>query len=79
VRERPGEFDVPALVAALRERLPAYVVPRYVDVIDTFPRTSSGKLCRRTLREMPLLGDTFDRKHDLVHSRSANPVTPPAD
>lgn len=40
-----------ALRAWVREKLPPYAVPRRVDVLDAFPRTTSGKIDRRALSE----------------------------
>lgn len=43
----------PALVtrlrAALRSRLPAYMQPRHIELLDALPRTSSGKIDRHAL------------------------------
>jgi carnitine-CoA ligase len=76
VPETPGELDPESLVAALRERLSLYMLPRYVDVVSDLPRTDTGKLSRHTLRQMPLTPGTFDRKadrrlDDLTRSRPA--------
>jgi crotonobetaine/carnitine-CoA ligase len=64
VAETPGALDAESLVAVLRERLSVYMLPRYVDVVGELPRTHNGKISRRTLRQMPLTPDTFDRKAD---------------
>jgi long-chain acyl-CoA synthetase len=39
------------LVAFARERLAAYKLPRSIEFLDEFPRTSSGKVLKRVLRE----------------------------
>ncbi|CAM5226772.1 hypothetical protein SSPIM334S_04395 [Streptomyces spiroverticillatus] len=43
--------DVPALRAALADRLPAYLVPDELTVVDRLPLTASGKVDRRALTE----------------------------
>jgi long-chain acyl-CoA synthetase len=49
---RPGH-DVPAddLVDHCRQRLAAYKSPRRVEIIDELPKTLSGKILRRELRD----------------------------
>ena len=49
---RPGEsIEVPALIAALRERLDGYKVPKAVIVAAELPRTSTGKIQKNVLRD----------------------------
>ncbi|MEV6671596.1 AMP-binding protein [Streptomyces sp. NPDC051162] len=51
---RPGAEPAAAeLVAHCRERLAAYKVPREVRVLAELPRTTSGKILRRELRDDP--------------------------
>jgi non-ribosomal peptide synthetase-like protein len=42
-------LDRAAVLAALRSRLPAYMVPSFLDVVTAFPRLASGKLDRKRL------------------------------
>jgi acyl-CoA synthetase (AMP-forming)/AMP-acid ligase II len=44
----PREDDV---IAWARERIAAFKAPKSIDVIDAFPRTATGKVLRRQLRE----------------------------
>jgi long-chain acyl-CoA synthetase len=49
---RPGHTATPdELVAFCRERMAAYKYPRRVEVLDELPKTVTGKLLRRELRE----------------------------
>jgi long-chain acyl-CoA synthetase len=49
---KPGHTTAPAeLVAFCRERLAAYKYPREVELLDELPKTATGKILRRDLRE----------------------------
>lgn len=48
----PGHAASPAeLIDYSRDRLAAYKYPREVEIVDSLPRTATGKLLRRRLRE----------------------------
>ena len=49
---RPGErVEADELIAFCRERMAAYKYPRVVEFVDELPRTASGKVLRRVLRD----------------------------
>ncbi len=49
---RPGEgVEAEELIAFCRERMAAYKYPRVVEFVDELPRTASGKVLRRALRD----------------------------
>jgi long-chain acyl-CoA synthetase len=49
---RPGTTATPEeIVAFARERLAAYKYPRTVEVVDELPKTTTGKILRRQLRD----------------------------
>jgi crotonobetaine/carnitine-CoA ligase len=50
------------LLAVLADRLPRYMVPRYVRVLEILPKTSSGKIQKHILRGEGVTGETFDRE-----------------
>ncbi len=51
-RPGPATFEaVQALRSQLAERVPAYMVPRRVELLETFPLTANGKVDRQRLRE----------------------------
>jgi carnitine-CoA ligase len=62
VPAEPGAVDAAALVEALMERVPRFMVPRYVDVVRELPQTPSGKLSRSLLRGLPLTDSTYHRQ-----------------
>jgi fatty-acyl-CoA synthase len=51
-----GEIDEDALVAHARERLAGYKLPRRIHVTEELPKTPTGKVLKRQLRER-LAGD----------------------
>ncbi|HEX2303299.1 MAG TPA: fatty acid--CoA ligase, partial [Gaiella sp.] len=44
------------LVAFARERLAGYKLPRSIEFVDELPRTPSGKVLKRVLRERYAVG-----------------------
>jgi long-chain acyl-CoA synthetase len=51
---KPGaRAETDELIAFCRERLAAYKCPRRIDVLDELPKTVSGKILRRELRDAP--------------------------
>ena len=57
----PGSADPTVLRAFLRDRLPAYMVPSYVTLVDAIPLTPSGKADRRALPAPVPGGETDGR------------------
>jgi acyl-CoA synthetase (AMP-forming)/AMP-acid ligase II len=51
VPRAPGVPDPDELIAFARERLAGYKLPRSVELVDELPRTPSGKVLKRELRE----------------------------
>lgn len=57
---RPGGELAPAdLAAYLSERLPAFMVPKFITVVDELPKTPSGKVRKHSLREAGLDDGTW--------------------
>jgi len=50
VREPGAVLDEAALIAALRERIAAFKVPRRIHVVDELPRNTMGKVQKNVLR-----------------------------
>ena len=49
---KPGHATTPEAIAAFaRERMAAYKYPRLVEIVDELPKTMSGKILRRALRD----------------------------
>lgn len=50
--ERETDFDAAAVLSHLRGRLASYKVPKQVTVVEALPRTPTGKILTRRLREL---------------------------
>jgi carnitine-CoA ligase len=60
---RPGQrLEAPDLVAYLSERLPRFMVPRYVEILDGLPKTPTEKIQKALLRESGVGEGTWDRQ-----------------
>ena len=64
-----GQVEPAELVAWLAERVPHYMVPRYVRVVEELPKTASGKLQKHVLRSEGLADGTWDRERAGVRLR----------
>jgi crotonobetaine/carnitine-CoA ligase len=59
------------------DRLPYYMVPRYFEIIDEFPRTASAKIRKSELRERGSSAATWDRIANGVDVRRTGLVAVP--
>ncbi|MCW0215447.1 MAG: AMP-binding protein [Pseudonocardia sp.] len=57
----PAAFDPAELIAFLVDRMPYFMVPRYVEVVDALPRTPTQKVQKAVLRDNPT-GTVWDRE-----------------
>ena len=59
----PGQvIDPEALVRFLVPRMAHFMVPRYVRIVDSLPKTPTAKVQKSALRETGLTEDTWDRE-----------------
>lgn len=67
----PGaEVDPAALLRFCADRMPHFMVPRYIELIDTLPKTPSAKVRKFLLRERGNCAATWDREeHGLRVTR----------
>lgn len=56
-----AEFDPADLIEFLRPRMAHFMIPRYVRVVDSLPRTPTAKIEKVKLREAGITADTWDR------------------
>jgi crotonobetaine/carnitine-CoA ligase len=63
VAPKPGCSIVPAgLIEFLTPRMPYFMVPRYVRIVDALPKTPTAKVQKAVLREVGRTPDTWDRE-----------------
>lgn len=63
VAPRPGASIDPAeLITRLADRMPHFMVPRYVRILDELPKTPTAKVRKHILREEGVTADTWDRE-----------------
>ncbi|MGX1272877.1 AMP-binding protein [Streptomyces phaeoluteigriseus] len=54
-------LDAAQVARHCAKELPAFAVPRYVDVVEALPLTETGKVRKSVLRERGVTGETWDR------------------
>lgn len=60
---RPGAgLSEPDLIAFLLPRLPAFMVPRFVEFLPELPKTPTGKIRKDILRSQPTNDAVWDRE-----------------
>ena len=60
---RPGKrIDPEALVHWLRDRMPSFMVPRYLDFVGELPKTPTGKVTKAVLRNHGVTATAWDRE-----------------
>jgi crotonobetaine/carnitine-CoA ligase len=59
----PGQsIDPKELLEFLVARMPHFMVPRYVRIVDSLPKTSTQKIQKHVLRSTGVTSDTWDRE-----------------
>jgi len=56
------EFDPVKLIEFLTRRMPHFMVPRYLEVIESMPLTPTNKIQKQVLRERGNTACTWDRE-----------------
>jgi carnitine-CoA ligase len=70
VTARPGRtVDPRALTEFLIPKLPYFMVPRYVRVVDHIPKTETNKIRKVFFREQGITADTWDRERAGIKLR----------
>lgn len=66
----PGaEIDRVALITFLAERMPYFMVPRYIRIMDELPKTPTAKVMKAELRTQGITADTWDREASGIKLR----------
>jgi crotonobetaine/carnitine-CoA ligase len=69
LREDHAGQGAAALLAFLDERLPYFMVPRYVEFLAELPKTPTAKIRKQQLREQGVTATTYDRAADPAAPR----------
>lgn len=59
-------IDAEKLIAFLRERLPYFMMPRYIRVMSELPKTPTAKVQKAGLRAEGITADTWDREASSI-------------
>lgn len=64
------DIDHTSLMNFLGDRMPYFMVPRYIRVLDELPKTPSSKVMKHVLRSEGVTPDTWDREqHNISFKR----------
>jgi len=67
---RHGEMlSEPQLAAFCAAKLPAFMVPRFVEFVDGLPKTPNGKVTKHELRERGVTSRTWDRQETRARQK----------
>ncbi len=65
-----SDFDAADLMQFLGERMPYFMIPRYIRVMPELPKTPTSKVLKHKLRDEGVGDDTWDREaHDIRFKR----------
>lgn len=69
---RRGEtLSAPQLAAFCAEKLPAFMVPRFVEFVDSLPKTPTGKVSKYALRDRGVTSRTWDGQETRARQKEA--------
>jgi crotonobetaine/carnitine-CoA ligase len=69
-------IDAQGLLMYLLPRMPHYMVPRYIRVVDDFPRTPTQRVQKHLLRKEGVTADTWDRERAGITVRRERLAAP---
>lgn len=77
---KPGESLAPSELASyLQERMPRFMVPRYIEIMGSLPKTPTQKIKKAELRKLGVTSTTFDRGSSRPRARSRCRRTGPSE
>jgi carnitine-CoA ligase len=62
-----SELEPAELIAFLRDKLPYFMIPRFIRVLDVLPKTPTQKVEKHVLRAAAVTADTWDRVAAGIH------------
>ena len=64
------DIDHATLLKFLGDRMPYFMVPRYIRILEELPKTPSSKVMKHVLRAEGVTSDTWDReRHNISFKR----------
>jgi len=71
-------LDVDDLAEFLVQRMPRFMVPRYIDFVDRLPKNHLHKVMKNELRALPISETTWDREQVSPRNGATSSATGPA-
>lgn len=69
---RPAEtLSAPQLADFCAQKLPVFMIPRFVEFVSSLPKTSNGKVAKYELRGRGVTSRTWDRKETTAERKKA--------
>lgn len=60
---KPARMAQPQqIIAFLEPRMPRFMVPRFIDIVEALPKTPTGKVRKHLLRDAGITASSFDRE-----------------
>jgi crotonobetaine/carnitine-CoA ligase len=60
---KPARMAEPQqIIAFLEPRMPRFMVPRFIDIVEALPKTPTGKVRKHLLRDAGITASSFDRE-----------------
>lgn len=67
---RPEEFNHLDFLRWCKEKMPYYMIPRYIRIVDALPKTPTHKVEKYKLRNEGITEDTWDRKKENIRIKA---------
>jgi crotonobetaine/carnitine-CoA ligase len=69
------DIDHASLINFLGDRMPYFMVPRYIRVLEELPKTPSSKVMKHVLRSEGVTNETWDREQHNVKFKKERKVS----
>ena len=81
VARRDARLSAPALIEHLTTVLPAYMIPRFIELVDALPKNATGKVLKRDLKGLrnawdasEWLSERRQKGHSVASEVTVNPL-----
>jgi crotonobetaine/carnitine-CoA ligase len=69
------DIDHASLINFLGDRMPYFMVPRYIRVLEELPKTPSSKVMKHVLRSEGVTNETWDREQHNIKFKKERKVS----